>query len=73
MENKIEKPTILKLKELEKQIVELINNSDIPAFVLKPTFEKILNQLEIIEQQELENETKKYNELIKEGDNNAKN
>ena len=64
MKTKIEKPTILKLKELEQEVIEIINNSGIPAFILKPTFERILSQLQTIEQQELENETKKYNEKI---------
>lgn len=64
MNNKIEKPIILKLKELEEEIIKLINSSEIPAFILKPMFEKLLNQLQIIEQEELENETKKYNEQL---------
>lgn len=64
MNNKIEKPIILKLKELEEGIIKLINSSEIPAFILKPMFEKLLNQLQIIEQEELESETKKYNEQL---------
>ena len=64
MNNKIEKPIILKLKELEEEIIKLINCSEIPAFILKPMFEKLLNQLQIIEQEELESETKKYNEQL---------
>lgn len=64
MNNKIEKPIILKLKELEEEIIKLINSSEIPAFILKPMFEKLLNQLQIIEQEELESETKKYNEQL---------
>lgn len=69
MQNKIEKPTIIKLKETEQQLIDIINNCEIPAFILKPLFEKLLNQLQLIEQQELENETKIYNEkLEKESD-----
>lgn len=64
MNNKIEKPIILKLKEFEEETIKLINSSEIPAFILKPTFEKILSQLQMIEQEELESETKKYNEQL---------
>lgn len=72
MEKEIEKPMILKLKEFEDNIIQLINESNIPSFILKNTIEKILNQLQIIEQQELENAIKLYNENIKEGDKKCK-
>ena len=68
MKKQIEKPTILKLKEFEEKVIELINNSNIPAFILKNPIEKILNQLQIIEQQELEKEIELYNQQLKEGD-----
>lgn len=62
----MEKPTIIKLKETEQQIVDVINKCEIPAFVLKPTIEKILMQLELLEKQEYETELKKYNETLEE-------
>lgn len=65
----MEKPTILKLKETESQIIEILNMSEIPAFVLKPMIEKIYRELEVLEQQEYEKEKEKYEE----GDKNAKN
>ena len=68
MKKQIEKPTILKLKEFEEKVIELINNSNIPAFILKNPIEKILNQLQIIEQQDLEKEIELYNQQLKEGD-----
>lgn len=68
MKKEIEKPTILKLKEFEDEIIKIINESNIPAFILKNTFEKMLIQLQIMEQQELENAIKSYNEDTKEGD-----
>lgn len=60
----IEKPTILKIKEVEEEIVKIINNSKLPAFILKPIIEKILRQIEILEEQELINETNNYNEAL---------
>lgn len=61
---KIEKPTILKIKEAEEEIIKIINNSKLPAFILKPIIEKILRQIEILEEQELINETNNYNEAL---------
>jgi len=59
------KPLNLKAKEFEEQLVKLINESDIPAFILKPIIEKIYKQLEIVEQKQLEIVTKEYNESLK--------
>lgn len=61
----IKKPTIIKLKETEEKLVEDINNSELPSFILKPIIERILKQVELLEQQELINETNNYNELLK--------
>lgn len=61
----IKKPAILKLKETEEGIVKIINSSELPAFVLKMSVEKILRQIEILEQQELSNELEIYNKAIK--------
>lgn len=57
-----EKPIIIKLRETENEIVKIINDCNIPAFILKPVFERILNQLQILEQQEYENQIKLYAE-----------
>lgn len=39
------KPLILKKKELEENLVKLINESEVPAFIILPIIEKINNQL----------------------------
>ena len=39
MGKKIDKPILLKLRELEEEIIKLINSSEIPAFILKPSIE----------------------------------
>ena len=65
MNNIIEKPIILKLKELEEEIIKLINSSEIPAFILKPMIEKICRQLEILEEQEYLKEKENYKESDK--------
>ena len=45
---------ILKRKEFEEELVELINNSNLPAFVLKPIIKDLFEQLNILDQQQLE-------------------
>lgn len=62
----MEKPTIIKLKEIEEEIINIINSSNVPPFVLKPTIEKIYRQLEILEQQEYETEKENYENSLKE-------
>ena len=72
MDKKIEKPTILKLREFENDVINLINNSGIPVFVLKPSIEKIYKQLEVLEEQEFLREQENYKNMIndkKSGDN----
>lgn len=64
-----EKPLILRVKDTENRIVAIINNSNIPAFILKSSIEKIYNQLVQLEQQEyaiaIENEKKEASENAK--------
>ena len=62
----IKKPTILQLKETEDAIVNIINSSGLPAFILRRFVDKILRQLEELEQRELIEETARYNKMIEE-------
>ena len=62
----MDKPFTLKIQEAEKQIVDIINQSQIPAFCWKIILENIFKQIEISDQEEI----KKYNEEV---DNNDKN
>ena len=41
---------ILKEREIREKLVELVNNSQLPAVVLKPMFKEVLEQLNIIEE-----------------------
>ena len=43
---------ILKVKEFKEKMVEVVNNSKLPAFILKTILEELLQQIEILEQQE---------------------
>lgn len=45
---------ILKEREVREKIVEIINNSGLPAFILKPIFKEIYDQICIVEEQQYE-------------------
>ncbi len=62
----MDKPIQLKKIEFEEQLVKLINESKLPAFVLRIPIEKILKQLENIEVQELTLAKKKYQKALEE-------
>lgn len=67
--NPIEKPLIMILGETEEKIVRSINESNLPAFILKPMLERILNQIQYLEQHEKEEAMRIYNQkLMKVGD-----
>lgn len=67
--NMIEKPLIMILGETEEKIVSIINETNLPAFILKPMLERILNQIQNLEQHEKEEAIRIYNqELMKVGD-----
>lgn len=67
--NMIEKPLIMILGETEEKIVRIINETNLPAFILKPMLERILNQIQNLEQHEKEEAIRIYNqELMKVGD-----
>lgn len=57
MENKIEKPFTLKCKETEENIVQSINNSGLPAYVLKTILQSIYNQIDKIDNEEIQRYT----------------
>lgn len=71
MKDNAEKATILKLREFEVEIIDLINNSGIPSFILRPSFEKICKQLEFLESQEYLKAKELYESKMKDGDKNA--
>ena len=43
---------ILKERETREKIVQIINESELPAFILKPIFKDILEQINEIEMQQ---------------------
>ena len=58
----MEKPLTLKIQEAEEKIVGILNESQLPAFVIKTILEKLYAQVEQIDKKEIDN----YNESLKE-------
>ena len=56
------KPLTLQVQETEQEIVNTINKSNLPAYVLKQILKDIYQQIETIEQQEIEEYQKKESE-----------
>lgn len=61
----MEKPINIRVKEIEETMVNLINESNIPAFIMKNVIEKIYNQLVKLEQKELEISMSEWQKEVK--------
>lgn len=65
MNNKeVLKPVTILREEFIANLTNMINDSELPMFVLEPIFKDMHNKIRIAEQQQLENDKKKYQELI---------
>lgn len=56
----MQKPITIIREELRNNIVELINNSNLPAFIVGDVVEKILFECRKLEQQQYEQDKKTY-------------
>lgn len=56
----MEKPFTIRIKELEEKLIEEINSSKLPVYVLKNEIEKIYAELNRIDEEEIN----KYNESL---------
>lgn len=56
----MQKPITIIREELKNNIVELINNSNLPAFIVGDIVEKILFECRKLEQQQYEQDKKNY-------------
>lgn len=45
---------IIKEREFKENLVKVINESGLPAFIIKPTLKEILEQVNALEQQQYE-------------------
>lgn len=65
------KPINLVYKETEDKLVEVINNSGLMAFALKSIIDKILPQLNQLEQTQLVEAQKQYEQELKKNDKDS--
>lgn len=56
----MEKPFTIRIKEFSEKLIEEINSSKLPVYVLKNEIEKIYAELNRIDEEEI----KKYNESL---------
>lgn len=64
----MEKPFTIRIKEFSEKLIEEINSSKLPVYVLKTEIEKIYAELNRIDEEEIN----KYNESLS-NENNQKN
>lgn len=70
---KIDKPLITTLDEIETEIRSILRKSGVPAFLLLPIMNNICNQLEIEKSQELTNAKVNYEKALAENKKNEEN
>ncbi len=61
----MEKPLNLKIEEIRKQIMNIINEANLPAYILKPIIKDFYMQLQNLERQELIQAEKQYEKSLK--------
>lgn len=62
----MEKPLNLKIEEFRNQIVNTINEANLPAYILKPIVKDFYTQLQNLEQQELIQAQRQYEKSLNE-------
>jgi hypothetical protein len=66
MENKnIEKPITLIKEEFTQELIQLVNNSKLPMFVIEPILKDVLTEVHSVTLQQLEADKKNYQESLK--------
>jgi hypothetical protein len=68
--NNIIKPITIIREEFMIDLKNLINDSELPAFILEPILRDTYNKVKIAEQQQLENDKKLYQDMINKAETN---
>lgn len=63
-DNNVAKPITIIREEFIIDLKNLINDSGLPAFILEPILKDTYNRIKIVEQQQLENDKKRYQEML---------
>lgn len=61
----MEKPLNLRIEEVRNQIANIINEANLPAYILKPIVKDFYTQLQNLEQQELIQAQRQYEKSLK--------
>lgn len=56
---------ILKERSFKENIVQVVNNSELPAFIVKPILKDLFEQVSLLEQQQYEQAKKIKEEVVK--------
>ena len=64
MNENIAKPVTLVRRELIDKLVEVINESQLPMFVITPILENLLDEVKSVEQKEYETDTAQYEQQL---------
>lgn len=56
---------IIREREFKAKLVELINNSNLPAFIIKPTLKDLFGQVNLLEEQQYNEALQKRAEIEK--------
>jgi hypothetical protein len=69
----MEKPVSIKVQELKEELVDLINDSGLPAFIVEPIVKDIYEQIIQAKNQEYTKDKENYENSLKEEKKDAKN
>lgn len=64
MNNQVKKPITIVVSDFKSALSEMINESELPPFILEPIFRDMHSQIKMAEQRQLENDKKIYQELL---------
>ena len=70
MATKIQKPITLLKQEFAEELIKYINDSSLPPFLIEYILRDIINKVHLASVQQLELDTKKYQDQISKKDEN---
>lgn len=62
----MEKPTTLRIEDFKKDIINTINNSNLPLFLLDYILKDLYNEIHLASQNQLSKDIREYTKSLKE-------
>ncbi len=62
--SEVVKPTILKVEETRRNLIDVINNANLPPFIIEPIVYRLYEEIKETVTREYEAEKKKYEETL---------